>query len=125
MLATSKKREAIDWQAVRERMTRAAVAFDQACQITPERARRILEERARAVARVPAAAPAVGALVEIIRFALGEERYAVETNCVREILRFKAATPLPGTPDFLVGVTNLRGQILAVFDLRRFLGIPP
>jgi purine-binding chemotaxis protein CheW len=32
-------------------------------------------------------------------------------------------TPVPGTPDFVSGVTNLRGQVLAVMELREFFGI--
>jgi purine-binding chemotaxis protein CheW len=114
---------AIDWQKARERLSRAAAALDEAHQLSPERTQVILEKRARRKAGVPAQAPEAGAVIEVVLFMLGEERYALETNCVREILRVREITPLPGTPDFLVGITNLRGQILAVLDLRRFFDI--
>ena len=88
-----------------------------------ERVRAILDERARALARQPAESPAAGELLEVVTFTLGNDRYAIETKNVREILRFKEHTPLPGAPAFLIGIANLRGQIVAVFDLGVFLGI--
>src|SRR3546814_4484079 len=51
-------------------------------------------------------------------------RYAVETRYVREVTRFADFTTVPGAPNFVVGVTNLRGGVLVVFDLRKILGIP-
>ena len=115
----------IDWQAVRDRLSRAAQASEEAHRLSPERVRAVLEERARAAARVPAPSPEAGDVTEIVRFVLGGECYAIETAYVREILRFKEFVPLPDTPGFLVGVINLRGQIVAVMDLRQFFAIPP
>src|SRR5437016_5773323 len=123
MKTPRKKTDAIDWQQVRDRLNRAAQASDESHRLSPERVRAILEERARAAARVPAQAPDADAVIEVVHLDLGEERYAIETRCVREILRLKEYTPVPDTPDFLVGVTNLRGQIVAVMDLRQFFGI--
>jgi purine-binding chemotaxis protein CheW len=42
---------------------------------------------------------------------------------VREVARLVRFTPVPGTPAFVVGVANLRGEILALFDLRQLLGV--
>lgn len=123
MKAPRKKLDAINWDDLRARMSRASATLAGAEQLSPERARGLLEARARAVAQVPVDAAEAGALLEVIGFALGAERYALPTDCIREILRIRAITPLPGAPDFLVGITNLRGQIVAVFDLRRFFGI--
>ena len=123
MKPTRKTGETIDWQAMRNRLAQAAAATEESHRLTPERMRAILQERARIAARIPPQAPAAGSVLEVIRFHLGEERYAVETRYLREILRVKEITPLPGTPDFLVGIANLRGQIMAVFDLRRLFGI--
>jgi len=123
MKPAGKQRAAIDWQDVRARLSRAGAAQTDAHRLTPERAASVLAERARAIARVPPQALEAGAVIEIVRFVLGAERYAVETRFVREVLRAKEFTPLPGTPDFLLGITNLRGHIVAVLDLRRFFGI--
>jgi len=91
--------------------------------LSPQRVLDILEARARAAARVPAQALEAGAILEVMRFSLGQEAYALETSCIREVLRPKEITPLPGTPAFLAGIANLRGQILAVLDLRHFFGL--
>ena len=83
----------------------------------------VLQERARQLARViePPARP--GEVLELVGFVLAGERYAIESRFVREVARLTRFTPVPGTPDFVLGVTNLRGEILALFDLRRLLGI--
>ncbi|MBI2805978.1 MAG: purine-binding chemotaxis protein CheW [Planctomycetes bacterium] len=124
MLTAKKKLAGLDWQTVRDRLGEAARAAEAARHTGSQRVQAVLEERARAIARVPDSAPAAGTILEIVIFTLGNERYALETNHVREVLRSRGITPLPGTPEFLAGIANLRGQILAVFDLRRFFGIP-
>src|ERR1019366_10209043 len=125
MTAPRKRVCTVDWQDVRARLSRATAALEDAHQLTPENIRLALDTRAEAAARVPPQLLEAGAVMEVVRFDLGDERYAPETTYVREILRIRESTPLPGTPDFLVGITNLRGQILAVLDLRRFFGVPP
>jgi purine-binding chemotaxis protein CheW len=113
----------IDWQKLRERLARACAATEGSVRLSPERARAVMEERARTLARVPPRPPHAAEVLEIVTFALAGERYAVETRHVREVVRPAALTPVPGAPDFLVGLHNLRGDILAVFDLRRFFGV--
>jgi purine-binding chemotaxis protein CheW len=61
---------------------------------------------------------------DVINFALDGEQYCIETRCVREVRRFGEVTRLPGVPDFLFGVTNLRGEIVPLIDIRRFLELP-
>ncbi len=114
-----------DWQQMRDRLARACAALEQGHQLTPERARAILEERARLLARVPPQAPQAGDVVEVLIFSLGEERYGIGTEHVREVLRFQEFTPLPGAPAYLLGITNVRGQILALFDPRQLFGLAP
>jgi purine-binding chemotaxis protein CheW len=84
----------------------------------------VLDERARALARVPPAAPHAAEVLEVATFLLASEQYAIETQYVREVVRLTEYTPLPGSPPFLRGVMNLRGEILAIIDLRTFLGVP-
>ena len=91
----------------------------------PERARKILEGRARALARPPPAEVRAADRLELLVFSLSGETYALETRSVREVARFADFTALPGASPFLLGVTNLRGEILPVFDLRRLAGIAP
>jgi purine-binding chemotaxis protein CheW len=89
----------------------------------PDRGREVLEERARQLARVPEEPARAGEVLELVGFVLAGERYAIESRFVREVARLTRFTPVPGTPDFVLGVTNLRGEILALFDLRHLLGI--
>jgi purine-binding chemotaxis protein CheW len=110
-----------DWAGVRRRLARALAAAEAGDRLTPERARALLEERARALARPPAATSDAGVL-HLVTFALANERYGIEARHVRAVARLSDYTPVPGAPDFLLGVMNLRGEVLAVVDLRKFLG---
>ena len=82
----------------------------------------ILEERARALARPPVAAAEPADTVDVLLVTLGTERYAVGVEHLQEVLPAGALTPVPGTPVFVLGVTNVRGRVLAVLDLAPVLG---
>jgi purine-binding chemotaxis protein CheW len=92
---------------------------------TPEEAeaKRILQERARLLAQEPPPAP-TGEVIEVVEFVLGNEHYGVASTLVREVYPLKDFTPLPGTPDFILGLMNVRGQILSITDLRILFGLP-
>jgi len=55
---------------------------------------------------------------EYLAFRLGDEMYAIDILKVQEIRVFEAVTKLPGAPDYIKGVINLRGLIAPVIDLR-------
>jgi len=84
----------------------------------------ILKARARALARETAREEAPGGRLEILEFSLAYERYGLETAFVREVHPLKELTRLPCTPAFVAGIINVRGQILAVIDLKRFFNLP-
>ena len=90
-----------------------------------DRRREVLDARARLLARVPDEPPRAGEDLELVGFVLAGERYGIESRFVREVARLTRFTPVPGTPPFVLGVTNLRGEILALFDLRHLLGVVP
>ncbi len=69
---------------------------------------------------VEAAGPRAGRFDRFVLFSLGAARYAVPITQVMEVASLPALTPVPHTPDWLLGVTNLRGEILSVIDLGRF-----
>ena len=56
-------------------------------------------------------------------FTLGKETYGVPILKIQNIERRLDITPVPGTPLFVKGITNLRGQIIPVLDLKEKLGI--
>lgn len=57
------------------------------------------------------------AQLQMITFNLGNEMYGVDIMAVREIRVWSDTTPLPNSPEFVLGVINLRGVIVPVFDL--------
>ncbi|NNJ25003.1 chemotaxis protein CheW [Alienimonas chondri] len=83
----------------------------------------ILAERARILARPADDSSESEATRDVIPFQFSDERYAIEAELVREVIRHPAVTPIPNTPDFLRGIYNLRGEILAAMDLRTFLNV--
>ena len=91
----------------------------------PLRARAILDERARALARVPGRADAVAAGPRVAIFTIGGERFAIEARHVLRVFRAPELTPIPGAPAEYAGAINHRGEILAVLDLGRMLGVGP
>lgn len=84
----------------------------------------ILRDRARALARRAEHAPTAETQLEVLAFRLGQEHYAVETRYVREVSPLRDLTPLPCTPSFVLGIVNVRGQVLPVFDLKKLFDLP-
>ena len=65
-----------------------------------------------------AAASAATGPTQLISFAIGDDQYGVDIMAVREIKGWTAITPLPGQPEYVRGVLNLRGVIIPIVDLR-------
>lgn len=61
---------------------------------------------------------------QYVTFCLAEEFFGVEVTRAREILDLVPVTKVPQTPDYLLGVINLRGQVVPVVDLRVKMGLP-
>ncbi len=90
-----------------------------------EQAMKILNARARMLAQKPSELEQPpGDMLSVTEFLLAHERYALEFRFIREICPLKELTPLPCTPPFVLGIMNLRGQILSVIDFRRYVGLP-
>ncbi|MBL4890909.1 MAG: purine-binding chemotaxis protein CheW [Rhizobiaceae bacterium] len=68
---------------------------------------------------------AVAATEEYITFRIRDQEFCVEITSTREIRGWSNATRLPHSPDYLVGVINLRGTILPIIDLSARLGLEP
>ncbi|MBI4637215.1 MAG: purine-binding chemotaxis protein CheW [Candidatus Rokubacteria bacterium] len=84
-----------------------------------EAAKRILRERAQALAKPLEEAVAPTATMELLVISLAGERYGIETARIVEVVPLRDLTPVPCTPPFVLGVVNHRGRILPVLDLRR------
>ena len=60
-------------------------------------------------------------ILQFVGFRLGGKDYAFPIHQTREIVELQSITPTPEVPDHVVGVTNLRGQIIPIIDLQRVL----
>jgi purine-binding chemotaxis protein CheW len=60
---------------------------------------------------------------KFLTFFLDSEEYALEILTVHEIIGVMAITPVPRTPEFILGVLNLRGRVIPVIDLRSKFGM--
>ena len=81
------------------------------------------EELARAAAERGDTDAAPAAQRQLLTFALDGSPYALPVERVREIIRTRATTPVPGVPRDVLGVVSLRGEIVQVVDLRLRLGL--
>jgi chemotaxis signal transduction protein len=107
-------RTEVDWESLRTRLARS---FDREREIDH---RAILLARARRYEQTHQSAERE-ATREHLCFGVSGERYAVEARYVVEVAS-RELTPVPGAPVRLLGLANLRGEILPVFDLGRSLG---
>ena len=58
-----------------------------------------------------------------LTFALASEEYGIGVMKVKEIIGLMPVTPVPRTPDFVLGVINLRGKVIPIIDLRLRFGM--
>lgn len=61
---------------------------------------------------------------EMVVFNLGAAKFALFTDQVRSIEEMQEIVPVPQSPPYVSGLINLRGEIIAVLDLRKRLKIP-
>jgi len=59
----------------------------------------------------------------VVVFCLEKESFGVDIYSIRTLVKPQAIFPVPHMPDYLVGLTNLRGEIVPVIDLRTRLGL--
>ncbi|GEM_PF-380721 len=63
-------------------------------------------------------------IVQIVTFRVNNNYYGININAVQTIIKPESACPVPFTPDYVIGLINLRGQIVPVIDLRKRLNFP-
>ena len=62
--------------------------------------------------------------IQLVVFSLDDESFGADINQVREIVRVGMVTPIPDSPNFIRGVTNIRGEIIIVIDLKERFFLP-
>lgn len=115
---------AVDWAEVYGRLATARAAVEQKWTPSLEEKKRILQARAQALAQEPAKQRPAEDHLEVVEFLLAYERYGIESSYVREVYPLRELAPVPCTPTFVLGMINLRGQILSVIDLKKFFDLP-
>jgi purine-binding chemotaxis protein CheW len=59
-----------------------------------------------------------------VTFSLADETYAIDVLQVQEVLKVTEIAPVPGVPSYILGIINLRGDVVTVIDGRRRMGLP-
>jgi purine-binding chemotaxis protein CheW len=78
------------------------------------------------VARTDSTIEAVGQPAteeHVVIFRLSDEYYALDIQTVQEIVRMQTITSIPGSDFWVEGITNLRGRVVPVIDLRKRCGV--
>ena len=98
--------------------------LEKAFEISPGQKKKILKKRADLLKREVEKKEITGKQFEGLEFLLSNERYAIDAKYINEVIPLKNLTPLPCTPDFILGIINVRGKIIAVIDIKKFFNLP-
>jgi purine-binding chemotaxis protein CheW len=63
-------------------------------------------------------------VTQLIVFRAGHEEFGVLIDAVREIIKIGLVTPIPGSPDFIKGIINVRGEIVTAIDIKSRFSLP-
>ena len=113
-----------DWPALLGRLQQAQATSLEERAMSPEETRAVLQARAAQLAECPPPEAEAGTLLDCLEFLLSGESYAMELSYITQTLPLSDFTPLFCTPGFVLGITNLRGKIISIVDLRRFFELP-
>ncbi|MDO9372445.1 MAG: chemotaxis protein CheW [Gammaproteobacteria bacterium] len=64
-------------------------------------------------------------IIQWVTFRLDNETYGINVMQVQEVLRVTEVAPVPGSPDYVLGIINLRGNVVTVIDTRKRFGLMP
>ncbi|RNC73320.1 MAG: purine-binding chemotaxis protein CheW [Desulfuromonadales bacterium] len=112
----------LDWDELHRRLEAARVSLNR--EMPPDEEKRILKARAATLAKDSLDGETTEGNLEILEFLLAYERYGIEMSFVRETCPLRDLTPLPCTPPFVLGLINVRGEIVSVIDLKKFFDLP-
>jgi len=62
-------------------------------------------------------------VLQWVTFQLENETYGINVMQVQEVLRYTEIAPVPGAPDYVLGIINLRGNVVTVIDTRSRFGL--
>ena len=62
-------------------------------------------------------------ILQWVTFKLDNETYGINVMQVQEVLRYTEIAPVPGAPAYVLGIINLRGNVVTVIDTRQRFGL--
>lgn len=62
-------------------------------------------------------------VLQWVTFRLDDEVYGVNVMQIKEVLRYSEIAPVPGAPEFVLGIINLRGSVVTVIDTCQMFGL--
>ena len=111
-------KQTMDWDAIHKRMKASKELLESGWVPDAETTKQILKERACELAKAPRSTDDQKDAIVVLEFLLAKEKYAFELRFIREIYPIKNVTNIPCTPSYVVGIINVRGQMLSVIDLK-------
>jgi purine-binding chemotaxis protein CheW len=63
-------------------------------------------------------------LRKLVTFSLDDRKFALSVSAVQRIIRVVEVTALPKAPEIVIGIINMQGQVIPVFDIRRRFHLP-
>lgn len=64
-------------------------------------------------------------ILQWVTYQLEDETYGINVMQVQEVLRITEIAPVPGAPSYVLGIINLRGNVVTVIDTRSRFGLMP
>ena len=92
-----------------------------------DKSKSLMKKRTKSIAEKSSLRLASGELHaknKYISFNLNNDYYCIALDYVKEVLKDTSITNVPGTPHFIEGIMNLRGDYITVINLKKFLDLP-
>ncbi|CCK80062.1 chemotaxis protein CheW [Desulfobacula toluolica] len=114
----------IDWDRIHRHLDESNTAIGKGFPADPDKKIKILKKRAQLLSRETGKIEGKKAQIEIVEFVLAYENYAIESKYISEVYPLKEFTAIPCTPNFVLGIINVRGRIISIIDLKKFFDLP-
>ena len=114
------KHKETDLTQILHRLKESKIDFE----IDPAKKTKILKQRAKMLSKKPEHIEENENHLEVVEFVLAYENYAIESVYISEVYPLKEFVSVPCTPDFVIGIINVRGRIISIIDLKKFFDLP-
>ncbi|MBI4249302.1 MAG: chemotaxis protein CheW, partial [Elusimicrobia bacterium] len=114
----------IDWEQIKRRLAEAEKNLAASLEFDERRKKDLLQRRAEYFAARRDAPTGAEETRSVMVFLLGNERYAVELQRLRQVISPDNLTPVPGSPPGMLGVMNFGGEVGTIWSLAHLLNLP-